>query len=74
MRRGENIENTNFMRLPAETSKTMRKRFWTKLMRLMMGVIRHTQFADNISMLAERYNAEREINDLKVLIEPLKAE
>lgn len=39
-----------------------------------MGVIRHTQFADNISMLAERYNAEREINDLKVLIEPLKAE
>ncbi|WP_124552938.1 glycosyltransferase family 1 protein [Methylophilus methylotrophus] len=38
------------------------------------GAIRHTQFADNISLLAERYNSEREINDLKVLIERLRAE
>ena len=37
------------------------------------GVICHTQFADNIALLAERYTAEREINDLKLLIDRLRA-
>lgn len=37
------------------------------------GVICHTQFTDNIALLAERYTAETEINDLKVMIERLRA-